>query len=82
MTQFTLDFPELRPDPNQLLTVEQAAAEAGGLHPRSIRRAIKSGMLHALELRTAPQARPMYRVRRRDLWAWLEGGSDPAPEGS
>jgi hypothetical protein len=80
MTQFALEFPELRPDPNQLLTIEQGAAEAGGLHPRSIRRPIKSGMLHALELRTAPEARPMYRVRRRDLWTWLEGGSG-APEG-
>ena len=82
MTQFNFDFAELRPDPNQLLTIEQAAAEAGDVHPRSIRRAIKSGMLHALELRTAPQARPMYRVRRWDLWPWLRGSSDPAPEGS
>jgi hypothetical protein len=75
MTQVALEFSELRPDPNQILTIEEAAAEAGGLHPRSIRRAIKSGMLHALEFRTAPQARPMYRIRRRDLWRWLEGGS-------
>jgi hypothetical protein len=76
MTQYALDFSELRPDPHQLLTVEEAAAEAGGLHPRTIRRAIKSGLLHALEFRTAPQARPMHRIRRHDLWRWLEG--DPA----
>jgi hypothetical protein len=81
MTQYELDFPELRPNPHQLLTVEEAAAEAGGLHPRSIRRAIKSGMLHALEFRTTPQARPMYRIRRHDLWRWLEGDS-AVPENS
>jgi hypothetical protein len=82
MTQFALEFPELRPDPNEILTVEQAAAEAGGLHPRSIRRAIKSGMLHALELRTAPDARPMYRIRRRDLWSWMDGGRGLDPDGT
>jgi hypothetical protein len=82
MTQHALDFPEIRPNPHQLLTVEEAAAEAGGLHPRSIRRAIKSGMLRALEFRTAPQARPMYRVRRRDLWRWLEGESGGPEDGN
>jgi len=63
-----IGLPGAPPEPDQLLTVEEAAAEAGGVHPRSIRRAIKSGMLHAFEFRTAPQARPMYRIRRHDLW--------------
>src|SRR5215212_485427 len=56
-----LDVPELRPDPNQLLTIDEAAAEAGGLHWRSISPRHQERDAHALELRTAPQARPMYR---------------------
>lgn len=54
------------PSPNDILTVEQAAAETG-IAPRRLRTACQRGELRARKVGKA------WAIVRRDLEAWLDG---------
>ena len=58
------------PNPDQLLTLEEAAREAR-LHTRTLRRAILAGNLQAGRPRVGNGGSGRIIIRRGDLWAWL-----------
>lgn len=72
---------KLLPSATSCLSIQQAA-EAASLSPTKIRREIKSGRLPASN--AGSSLRPLYRIQRSDLLAWLEenkkGGIDVPPK--